>query len=95
MSALLVAKFVDRARGVLEIHSRACGDRAVGIVLHPDDYARLLVAETWDLPVLSSEHMQRGRLQLLCEARGVLIPEIHTFEDVLEQWQYRAPRGCT
>lgn len=88
MSTLLVARFVSRLRDVLEMHARDCGDRAVGVVLHPDDHERLRVAEVWGVPVLASDGVACGRLEVLCDARGVLVPEFHTFEDVVQQWKY-------
>ena len=75
-----------------EAHAQDCGDRVVAIALSPADHDHLLIAEMWGLPVLAWDDVPDGTLRLLCEAEGVLIPQVHTFEDVLDRWTYHLQR---
>lgn len=80
------------AREAFDAHARDCGDRVVGVALHPDDHDTLSIAELWGLPVLAYDDVPAGTLRLLCEAEGVLIPQVYTFEEVLERWTYHLER---
>jgi hypothetical protein len=76
----------------MDIHAADCGDRVIGVALRPDDHEALSLAELWGLPVLAWPEMRKATLRLLCEANGVLIPEVHTFDDVLDEWMYHLQR---
>jgi hypothetical protein len=69
-------------------HERDCGDHVVGIALHPQDWEELCVAEIWGLPVLACDDIEAGRLELLCESNGTLIPQVDTFEELRDRWTY-------
>jgi hypothetical protein len=73
----------------LDDHREKCGDRVLGIALNPVDHDELLVAEVWGVPVLAWDNVEAGGFRFLCEAMGALIPQIDTFEDLLEHWTYR------
>ena len=47
------------------------------------------MAELWGLPVLAWTEVEDGRYRLLCEAVGVLIPQLDTAEDLLDYWACR------
>jgi hypothetical protein len=87
-SVARVALAVDSARAALEEHARDCGDRVVGVALDPRTHAELSIIELWGLPVLAWEEVTRGKLRLLCDAQGVLIPQVDTCEELLDRWQY-------
>ena len=65
---------------------------AIGI--HPADFDELAMAELWGLPVLAWAEIPQGAMRLLCEAWIVLIPEVETFEDVLDHWTNRLQRSA-
>ena len=46
----------------------------------------------WGLPVLAREQVPPGNLRLLCEALGVLIPEVDTCQALLDRWNYHLER---
>ncbi len=70
-------------------HAGRCGDRVVGIAISDEDWTELEVAEIWGVPVLAWDEVSPGRLQLLCEAQGYLIPPHDTVQDVLDHCNYR------
>jgi hypothetical protein len=69
-------------------HAATCGDRVLAIALSDVDWDELGVAEIWGLPVLAWDDIEPGRVKLLCEAEGRLIPPIDTVEDLRELWDY-------
>lgn len=73
-------------------HDRDCGDRVTAIALSPADHEALCIAEIWGLPVLAWNEMQEGRYRLLCEATGMLIPNVNTVEELLDRWAYALER---
>jgi hypothetical protein len=83
-----VTRILGGVHAALEDHNRDCGDRIVGIALHPDDHERLSIVELWGLPVLAWDLVEPGRLRLLCDATGTLIPPVDTYEDLIERWSY-------
>src|SRR3954470_3712523 len=87
-----VTRVIMGAREAFDSHARDCGDRVLGVALHPDDHDALSIAELWGLPVLASDEVPAGRLRLVCEAEAVLIPQLHTFEEVVEHWTYHPER---
>jgi hypothetical protein len=87
-----VGRVLDGIRGVLDDHARDCGDRVVGVSLHPADHAELSIAEVWGLPVLAWEDVPQGKIRLLCDAQVVLIPRIDTCQDLLDRWRYHLER---
>lgn len=87
-----VTRVLLKAAKAFEAHARDCGDRVVAIALHPDDHDELSIAEMWGLPVLAADDVPKGTLRLLCEANGVVIPDVHTVEDLLERWTYHLQR---
>ncbi len=76
-------------------HERDCGDRVVGIGLNPLDHDELGLVEVWGLPVLAWEEVQRQRFMVLCEAVGVLIPNLDTVEEIQEHWKFGLPHPST
>lgn len=88
-----VVRIIDGVRANLDEHDRTCGDRVVGVALHPSDHDELKLVEVWGLPVLAWENVPAGRCQLLCEAHGVLTPQIRTFEELQEHWTFALPRA--
>lgn len=70
-------------------HAESCGDRVVGIAISDQDFDELEIAEIWGAPVLASDEVDHGRLELLCEANCRLIPPHDTVEDILEHCHYR------
>jgi hypothetical protein len=87
-SVTSVVRALDSARAALDEHSRDCGDRVVGVALHPVAHGELAIVELWGLPVLAWEEVSPGKLRLLCDAQGVLIPPVDTCEELLDRWQY-------
>jgi hypothetical protein len=69
-------------------HAADCGDRVTGIALNPGDHAELCIAEIWGLPVLAWTEVEKGRCVLLCEANGILIPNVTTVDELIERWAY-------
>ena len=47
------------------------------------------------LPVLAWEEVPQGTLRLLCEARGVLIPQVDTCQELLDRWNYHLERPAS
>jgi hypothetical protein len=79
---------IEGLRKNLDDHAARCGDRILAIALSPEDYADLQLAELWGIPVLSWEEVPRRRHRLLCEADGVLVRNVETFEELAEMWEY-------
>ncbi len=69
-------------------HTATCGDRVLAIALSGIDWDELGVAEIWGLPVLAWEDIEPGRVKLLCEKEGHLIPQIDTVDDLTDIWDY-------
>jgi hypothetical protein len=90
-----VTRVLEGVRDALDTHSRECGDRVLGVALHPEDHGELSVAEMWGLPVLAWEEVPQGTLRLLCEARGVLIPQVDTCQELLDRWNYHLERAAS
>jgi hypothetical protein len=90
-----VTRVLDGVRDALAAHARECGDRVLGVALHPEDHGELSVAEMWGLPVLAWEDVPQGSLRLLCEARGVLIPRVDTCQELLDRWNYHLERPAS
>ena len=70
-------------------HAESCRDRVVGIALSDRDWDELGIAEIWGLPVLAWDELDVGRVKLLCEANGSLIPPHDTVEDLQDIWKHR------
>jgi hypothetical protein len=87
-----IVRIIEGLRGDLESHASTCGDRPVGVALSPADHAELRVAEIWGLPVLAWAEIEPGHYKLLCEAEGILIPHIDTFEELADRWAYHLQR---
>jgi hypothetical protein len=83
-----VARVLLGLEQAFESHAEGCGDRVVAIALHPSDHESLWIVEIWGLPVLAWDDVAPGQLKLLCDAAGVLVPEVHSVDDLLEQWAY-------
>jgi hypothetical protein len=90
-----VARVLEGVRDALDAHARDCGDRVLGVAVHPEDHGELLVAELWGLPVLAWEDVAQGRFRLLCEAQCVLIPQVDTCEELLDRWNYHLERSAS
>lgn len=90
-----VTRVLEGARDALETHALECGDRALGLALHPDDHDELSIAEMWGLPVLAWEEVPQGTLRLLCGARGVLISQVDTCQELLDRWNYHLERPAS
>jgi hypothetical protein len=87
-----VARFVTVLRHAFDEHARDCGDRVVAVALHPDDHDAMAVAEVWGLPVMAFEDVAAGSFTLLCDATGVVIPQVETVDDLLERWTFQLDR---
>jgi hypothetical protein len=87
-----VTRVLEGVRDALDAHTRESGDRVLGVALHPEDHDELSVAEMWGLPVLACEEVPKGTLRLLCEARGVLIPQVDTCQELLGRWNHHLER---
>ncbi len=83
-----ITRVLTKIRTDLDDHACACGDRVLGIALHPDDHAELGLVEMFGLPVLAWDEVERGVLKMLCEAEGRLIPRVETAEELLEHCTY-------
>jgi len=83
-----VIPIIEGLQANLDDHAERCGDRVTGIALSPTDHEELGIAEFCGIPVLSWEDVPEGRHRLLCEADGVLIPSIETFEELADRWRY-------
>lgn len=86
---LRVVRIMEGLRPCFDDHADRCGDRVVAVALSEQDFDELEVAELWGLPVLAWEEVSPGRVKLLCEANGTLIPEVDTVEDLQDIWNYR------
>ncbi|HEV7808404.1 MAG TPA: hypothetical protein VGO80_21535 [Solirubrobacteraceae bacterium] len=82
-------RILEGLRECFDYHAASCGDRVLAIAISDEDWDELQVAEIWGLPVLAWDEVEKGRLQLLCEANGRLIPPHDTLEDLLNHWNYR------
>jgi hypothetical protein len=87
-----VTRVLGGVSDALDAHARDCGDRVLGVALHPEDHGELSIAEMWGLPVLAWEDVPQGTLRLLCEARDVLIPQVDTCQELLDRWNYHLER---
>ena len=45
--------------------------------------------------MLAWEEVPQGTLRLLCEARGVLIPQVDTCQELLDRWNYHLERPAS
>lgn len=85
---ILMGLHVDMAK-----HDAECGDRVNAIALSPGDHQALCIAEIWGLPVLAWSDLSDGRYRLLCEATGLLIPQVDTVDELLDRWAYNLQRS--
>ena len=90
-----VTRVLEGVRDALDAHARECGDRVLGVALHPDDHDELSIAEMWGLPVLAWEEVPEATVRLLCESGGVLIPEVDTCQELLDRWNYHLERPAS
>lgn len=81
-------KILEGVRADVNKHAADCGDRVVAIAFSPSDHRELCIAEIWGLPVLAWGEVMQGRYRLLCEATGVLIPNVDTVDELLDRWAY-------
>jgi hypothetical protein len=65
-----VTRVLEGVRDALDAHARECGDRVLGIALHPEDLGELSVAEMWGLPVLAWEEGSTGHAPALVRGPG-------------------------
>lgn len=88
-----VTRIIDQMPAAFDVHAADCGDRVLGVAVHPDDFDELSIVELWGLPVLAWDEVSRGTLHLLCEAEGYLVPPVETVEDLLNYcaFQLRPP----
>lgn len=84
-----LVRILDGLRECFDDHAGRCGDRVLAIAISAQDWDELQIAEIWGLPVLASDEITNGRLHLLCEANGLLIPPHDSPEDLIEHWNYR------
>lgn len=91
-SSVRVARFVTVLREAFDAHASDCGDRVAAVALHPDDHDSMAVAEVWGVPVMAFDDVAAGSFRLLCDATGVLIPEVETVNDLLERWTFQLDR---
>lgn len=84
-----VIRIVGGLESNFDSHAGICGDRVLAIALSDKDWDELQVAEIWGLPVLADADLSPGRVKLLCEANGQLIPPHDTVEDILNHCRYR------
>jgi hypothetical protein len=87
-----IGRLIMRARDVLDQHASECGDRVLAFALNPVDFAAMSVCELWGLAVLEWEEVEKGTLTLLCEADGVLIPQVDTVQELIDRWTYDLKR---
>ena len=90
-----VTRVVEGVRDALAAHARDCGDRVLGVALHPEDHGELSIAEMWGLPVLAWDDVPPGTLRLMGEAKCVLIPEVDTCQELLDRWSYHLERPAS
>ncbi len=90
-----VCRILTQARVDFDSHAATCGDRVLAVGFHPADFDELLIAELWGLPVLAFADVRLGALLLLCEAWAVVIPQIDTYADVVDQWTNHLQRPET
>jgi hypothetical protein len=82
---------IEGIRTSLDQHDTECCKRVSGIVLSEFDHERLRIAELWAIPVLASDSVPDGRVRVLCERFGILMPSFETFEDVEAHWASHTP----
>lgn len=87
-----IVKILAGVRADLEKHANRCGDRVLAIALSPSDHSELGIAEIWGLPVLAWGEVTDGRYRVLCEAEGVLIPNVETVDELRDRWAYDLQR---
>lgn len=85
-------KILVGLRADIEKHAQACGDRVLAIALSPSDHRQLSIAEIWGLPVLAWAEVDDGKYRLMCEAEGLLIPNVDTVDELLDRWAYDLQR---
>lgn len=94
-SVCRIVRVLEGLREGFLAHADGCGDRVTGVALHPQDHEELGLFEVWGLPVLAWTEVTAGRYELLCEAKGVLIPRIDTFEELADHWTFALQRRTT
>jgi hypothetical protein len=87
-------KILDGLHADFDSHASTCGDRIVAIALSPLDHEELCIAEIWGLPVLAWSEVEQGNYRLVCEANGVLIPQVDTVDELLDRWAYQLGRAA-
>jgi hypothetical protein len=87
-----ITRVLEGVRAALGAHERECGDRILAVALNPDDHHELVIAELWGLPVLAWDHVPEGAFRLLCEGFCVLVPQVDTYEELIERWTYHLDR---
>lgn len=83
-----LARALEGIGGAVSDHDATCGHPVRGVALSPADHTQLGLAEVWGIPVLAWDDVPTGQFRLLCDRRGVLIPQIDTVDQLLERWTY-------
>jgi hypothetical protein len=83
-----IGRLIVRAREILEAHQEECGDYVLGFAVHPEYLDALGVVELWGLRVFAWDELEAGRIKVLCESDGVLIPEMQTAQELLDSWAF-------
>lgn len=76
-----LCRVIERINANLADHDFACGETVRGIALNPADHARSRLHSIGQLPVLIADHVEEGRILLLCECQVHLMPEFDTPDD--------------
>jgi hypothetical protein len=93
MSLGRVGRVIEALRGDFDRHAQSCGDEPLAVALNPTDFDELGMAELWGLPVLAWDKVAPGRLKVLCQAEGYLVPQIDSVEDLQELWELHPPKA--
>ncbi len=88
-----LAKIIEGLRGNLDEHGGRCGDRVVGFAFSVADVEELGLCEIWGLKVFACGDVAEGRVTVLCDACGSLIPEFATVDDVVSMSLEHPDRG--
>jgi len=81
-------RVVEGVKAALDDHASKCGDRVQAIALNETDLDELRLVEISGIRIWAWEDVEPGRFKLLCEDRGILVPEFDTFEQLQDHWTF-------
>jgi hypothetical protein len=84
-----IVRIVDGLHDSFVDHETRCGDWVSAVAISNADFDELMIVDIWGLPVLAWDEVDLGKVRLLCEAVGTVVPPHDTVDDLQDIWHSR------